>query len=144
MVHISKIFRIIISALVALLGFSCGYGEDNWGTNTYGSPHATYKVKGIVVSNVDDSPIKGIRAELTGNATFTIATSYTDNSGFFFLEGSEFPRLKLLLVLTDAEESTFARKEVEADFSTKTFTGGSGWFAGTAEIDLGTIRMIPE
>jgi hypothetical protein len=51
------------------------------------------------------------------------------------------------VVLTDGNgeiNGSFARMEVEADFSNVTFSGGSGWYDGEAEIDLGTIKMIPE
>jgi hypothetical protein len=35
--------------------------------------------------------------------------------------------------------------EIEADYTNKTFTGGSGsWYRGEAEIDLGTIKLKPE
>jgi len=143
MARVSKIYRIMISALMALLGFSCGNGG---GVDEYGVPSATYKAKGVVVSESDNSPIKGIRAELKG--TYAISTAYTDSDGFFSLEGSEFPRQKLYVELIDVDgelNGSFVKTEKEADFTNATFTGGNGhWYAGTAEIDLGKIKMKPE
>ena len=150
MTQISKIFRVVISALLAMLGFSCskGFGgRDHWGVAEYGVPHATYKVKGVVVSEEDNSPIEGIRAELKtdSNYMYTMDTTFTDNNGYFFLTGSEFPRLKLIVELVDVNDGSFVSMEIEADFTNKTFTGGSGgWYDGEAEIDLGIIQMKPE
>jgi putative lipoprotein (rSAM/lipoprotein system) len=158
MVHISKIYRIFISVLMALLGFSCGNSSSSsapaYGSLPveYGTPSATYKAKGVVVSEIDDSPIEGIRTELiidlTSDYAFTMDTAYTDSGGFFFLEGNEFPRQVLYVELTDVdgdENGSFAGKVIEADYTEETLTGGSGaWYEGEAEIDLGTIRMKPK
>jgi putative lipoprotein (rSAM/lipoprotein system) len=147
MAHISKVYRMVITALLASLGFSC----MPWGWNAvaeYGTPSATYKVKGIVVSEADDSPIKGIRATLKTNLIhykYDIDTTYTDNEGFFFLEGVEFPNQNLIIELIDVDDGSFISMEIEADFTDKTFTGSSGnWYYGEAEMDLGIIKMKPE
>jgi len=144
MARISKIYRILISALLSLLGFSsvnCGPFKAE-----YGVPSATYKAKGVVVSESDNSPIKGIRAELKRGEA--IDTAYTNSEGFFSLEGSEFPRQKLYVELVDIDgelNGSFVKMEIEADYTNKPFTGGSGhWYAGEAEIDLGKIKMKPE
>jgi len=151
MVRISKIYRIIISALLALLGFSCGNGRDLPDLPAeYGTPNAIYKAKGIVVSEADDSPIMGIKTVLKEalQDDWSIASAYTNNDGSFSLRGSEFPHQKLYVELIDVdgeENGSFTKMEIEADYRTVTFTGGDGhWYAGIAEIDLGTIRMKPE
>jgi len=156
MARISKIYRIVISSLLALLGFSCfngiGTGKGNGGYAEYGTPRATYKAKGVVVSKSDDSPIEGIRAELKNDSYYfhyPVATAFTDSDGFFFLEGDAFPSLKIFFVeLTDVdgeENGLFAVKRIDADYTNKTFTGSSGnWYDGEAEIDLGIIKMKPE
>jgi putative lipoprotein (rSAM/lipoprotein system) len=149
-VRISKIYRILISALLALLGFSCGKAGGT--AAEYGTPSATYKAKGVVVSETDDSPIEGIQAELKRDATtdydYAIDTAHTDSEGSFSLRGEEFPRQKLYVILTDIdgeENGLYAPTEIEADYKNETFTGSSGnWYEGTAEIDLGIIKMKPE
>jgi putative lipoprotein (rSAM/lipoprotein system) len=133
---------------LALLGFSCGGGGIVVvGATEYGTPSATYKAKGIVVSESNDSPIMGIHTELKRDDR-TIDTAYTDSEGFFSLEGVEFPRQKLYVELTDVdgeENGSFAGMEIEADYTNVTLTGGSGhWYDGEAEIDLGIIKMKPE
>jgi len=154
MARISKFYRIIISAFLALLGFSCSNGGTINLPVEYGVPSATYKVKGVVVSETDDSPIEGIRVTLSRNSSesnaepYAIAADYTDSEGSFYLTGSDFPMLKLYVQLTDVDGETngsFAAMETVADFTDATFTGGSGgWYSGEAEIDLGTIKMQPQ
>jgi putative lipoprotein (rSAM/lipoprotein system) len=129
-----------MSALLALLGFSCG----NDSVDEYGTPSATYKAKGVVVSEADDKPIQRIRAEIKNSIIIT----HTDSSGFFCLIYDGFPHQKLYVELSDVdgeENGSFAGMEIEADFTNATFTGGSGhWYEGEAEIDLGIIKMKPE
>ena len=152
MARVSKMYTMLISSLLALLGFSgAGCGNSNqFGYAEYGSPSATYKVTGTAVSEADDTPIEGIRAELVEDITDVnpITIAYTDSNGSFSLEGSAFPHLKLYVLLTDvdgSENGSFAVKQIDADFTDATFTGGSGnWYEGKAEMDLGTIKMQSE
>jgi len=145
MARVSKIYRILISALLTLLGFSCVNAGNDPGYAEYGVPSATYKAKGVVVSESNNSPIKGIRAELKRD--WAMDTAYTDSEGFFSLKGDEFPNQKLYVELIDVDgeaNGSFVKMEIEADYTNKTFTGGGGWYSGEAEIDLGTIKMKPK
>jgi putative lipoprotein (rSAM/lipoprotein system) len=147
MSHVSKIYRVIISALLALVGFSCGGGDIGGGYGEYGTPSATYKTKGVVVSEIDESPIQGIRAEIKGNHGL-IKTVYTDSNGSFLLiSGISFgKKLSVELMDVDGEENgSFAEMEVVADYTNIPLTGGDGkWYMGKAELDLGKIKMKPE
>jgi putative lipoprotein (rSAM/lipoprotein system) len=138
---IRKIYRILLSALLALLGFTSGSCVAE-----YGMPNANYKAKGVVVSEEDNSPIQGIRAELKGYYT-EIDTAHTDGMGSFSLKVWGDPSQKLDVELTDVdgeENGSFERMVIEADYTNKKFTGGSGkFYKGEAEIDLGTIKMKP-
>ena len=148
MARISKIYRILISGLLALLGFSAGSCFLH--APEYGVPTATYKAKGVVVSEVGNTPIQGILAVLKYDRDneYVMDTTFTNSNGSFSLESYAFPRQnqKLYVVLTDVDGEdnggSFAMKVVEADFTNVTLTGGDGhWYAGEAEIDLGTITM---
>jgi len=134
-----------ITSLLAFLGFSCFNDYD--APVAYGSPHATYKVLGIVVSETDNSPIEGIRAELKVDTSYNyaIVTAYTNSNGIFFLQGNEhgFTNRILYVELVDVNDGSFVSMEVEADFRDKTFTGSSGWYEGEALINLGKIPMQP-
>ena len=143
MARISKIYRILISGLLALLGFSCGGGAME-----YGTPSAGYKAKGVVVSEADDSPIKGIRIGFESNRFDSNNAAYTDSEGSFTLKSLLFPDKKQYVELIDVdgeENGSFARMVIEADYTNATYTGGDGhWYRGQAEVDLGIIRMKPE
>jgi len=151
MTRISKIYRILISALLALLGFSCGNREREF-VAEYGVPSATYKAKGVVVSEADESfHIEGIQAELKGDAFhWTPPAVSTNSDGSFSLSGNGFPmsdqKLYVQLIDVDGEENgLFAEMEIEADYTNKPFIGGDGhWYSGQAEVDLGTIKMKPK
>ena len=155
MTHITKIFRKTLVGLLSLLGFSCFfYNTPDYGVAEYGVPSAAYKAKGVVVSDETSLPIEGIQARLirkyeyfTEEQVYEIDITTTDHTGSFFLEGWEFPKLVLYVELSDIdgdENGSFITKVIEADFTNATFTGGNGWYVGTAQIDLGTIRMQPE
>ena len=151
MARISKIYRILISGLLTLLGFSFG---SCFPAPEYGAPTATYKAKGVVVSEVGNSPIKGIRAVLKharDDEYSTIATVFTNSAGSFSLEGRCSPREKLYVKLTDIDEEanggSFTEREIEADYTNVTLTGGNNghwWYEGEAELNLGTITMTPQ
>jgi len=155
--RISNIFKKIISVFLASLGFSCLFFAC-----AYGAPYATYKARGTVVSEADNSPIEGIKASfLRPNRYydeeydeeeyqfFPIATTYTSNNGAFSLKSNNLPTGKKLYVeLLDVDgeiNGSFIRMEIEVDYSNEKLTGGSGeWYSGVAEINLGTIKMKPE
>jgi len=154
MVVISMTMRKILAALLACLGFSstvisCGM---------YGSPSATYKTSGVVVSEADDSPIQGIRAVFGWKSRYVtdayfkeIGNTRTNKTGKFSIEEKTYDlgRNNMFYVeLTDVDgekNGLYASKVVEMDFSKAQFKGGDGnWYEGKAEINLGTIKMTPE
>ena len=140
MVKITKAYGRILVALLALLGFSC----DERGKFEYGTPTATFKTKGVVVSQTDDTPIEGIRAVLKAqpDAARGIDTVYTDGKGVFNLKSPEYvSSMTLYVELADVdgeENGAFIDKDVEADFSNVKYTGGE------AEKDLGIVKLEPK
>jgi len=163
MAVISKVYTKVLAALLVWLGFSgtvigCdGARRWNGGYAEYGVPSATFKAKGVVVSETDNTPIEGIRAVLLEKDNYDFEENFyeiggpvfSNNSGNFNVAGESFPRKEIFYVkLTDVdgeENGLFADKVVEADFRNVTFTGGSGnWYEGQTEINLGTIKMTPD
>ena len=160
MAFISKTYRKILVALLACLGFagvsfSCDENGGG-GRNEYGSPSADYKAKGVVVSEADESPIIGIQAVLKKKRNYAseeqfyeIGSTHTNITGNFSAEGrlTSFGKDILYVELTDvdgAENGLFATTVIEADFRNVAFTGSSQrWYRGTANIDLGAIKMTP-
>jgi len=161
MAVISKLYTRILAALLAWLGFSGAVVSCEgliWRTwAEYGTPSATFKAKGVVVSETDDAPIQGIHAVLGERHLYDLEENFyelndgtfSNSSGNFNLSASTFPGGQALFVkLTDVDgdaNGLFADKMVKADFSNSEFTGGSGnWYSGQAEIDLGKIKMTPD
>ena len=145
MAIISKTYGRLLAIIMAWLGFSCDIISPKV---EYGTPSATFKAKGVVVSQTDDALIEGIRAVLKtqkGTAGYGIDTVYTDSKGVFNLKSSDFAFNKLYVELADVDgekNGSFAENEIEADYSNEKFKGGDGhWYRGEAEKDLGIIKM---
>jgi len=129
----------------------------------YGAPHATYKARGLVVSEADNSPIEGIKASFFRKYNYIDyedededeifygtpkATTFTNSNGIFFLEARYANGSKFYIDLLDVDgelNGSFERKIIEVDYSNEKFKGSDGnWYKGEAEINLGTIKMKPE
>ena len=147
MAVISKTYTKILAILLAWLGYSCDILHP---ADEYGTPSATFKAKGTVVSQENDIPIEGIRAVLKterGAAGYGIDTIFTDSKGAFNLKSrkGEFAFNKLYVELTDVDgekNGSFTDTDVVADYSNEKFKGGDGhWYEGEAEKDLGVIKL---
>jgi len=108
---------------------------------------ATYKAKGVVVSETDDAPIEGIRAVLKTDmsSTWGMDTVYTNSKGVFNLSGYRY-NSKLYVELADIggeKNGSFNDKDVEVDFSHVKFKGNSDKYS-EVEKDLGIIKMTPK
>jgi len=154
MVIISKTYGRLLAILLAWFGFSCETEDGGRICPMYGVSPATYKAKGIVVSETDDTPIEGIRAVLKTphwreECTFWgLDTVYTDHKGVFNLKSSNDYSGNLYVELADIDgdkNGTFTDKDVEVDYSNVKFTGGDNCsYRGEAEKDLGIIKMKPK
>ena len=142
MAVISRTYSKILAVLMAWLGYSCNKTVDDIGCE-YGTPSATFKAKGVVVSQADNTPIEGIRAVLKPQSEIAwgIDTVYTDNKGVFYLKNSSHDYFnKLYVELTDVDgdkNGSFVGKDVEVDFSHVNFKGSNS----EVEKDLGIIIL---
>lgn len=132
----------IITKSLSILGFTipifgCG------GLDMYGTPSATYEVKGKVC-DTDGNPIKGIKIALQDDATdpnpYEIAESQSLENGDYTIRNTTFPRSKLYLSVEDidgtANGGEFEEKTVELDFSKIKYTGESdGWYHGKKSLE---------
>ena len=151
MARISTAYSKILAILIAWLGFSCEDKHETILPCEYGTPTATFKAKGVVVSQTDDAPIEGIRAVLKAHwgaeGWRGIDTVYTDNKGVFNLKSKKninyFRTFFVELNDVDGEENgLFIEKDVEADFFNLKFTGGDmKWYYGEVEKDLGIVKL---
>ena len=158
MAIISKVYRKVLTALLACLGFiGVAVGCDGYGgvvKPAYGAPPTTFKAKGVVVCETDGTPIQGIHVALEEKYQYSseeqfrgIGSTYTGNNGVFNVEGASILGENVLYVkLTDVdgeENGLYAGKVIEAHFRNITSQGeGSGsWYRREVEIYLGTIKM---
>ena len=153
MAVISRTYGKILAVLMAWLGYSCNIFNP---AEEYGTPSATFKAKGTVISQENDVPIEGIRAVLkvpwdsTNEHFYGIDTVYTDSKGTFYLKSQkhEFAYKKLYVELTDVDDEkngSFTDMDVVADYSDEKFKGGNGnWYRGEAEKDLGIIKLTTQ
>ena len=144
MAIISKKYDKLLAILLSWLGFSTILVS----CVEYGAPPATYKAKGVVVSQTNNAPIEGIRAVLKAepNATQGIDTIYTNSKGVFKLKSINDYYYTFYVELTDVDgekNGSFANKEVEVDFSHVKFKGDDVTDR-EVEKDLGIIKMEPK
>ncbi|MDU1904413.1 MAG: radical SAM-associated putative lipoprotein [Dysgonomonas sp.] len=150
-----KFYSAILSSILVLIGFAgCSDDdEDNGGGwAEYGTPSAKYKVKGSIVSKEDETAIQRIRVvmvETDGDKeAFRGDTVYTDNQGMFNAEFYTFPLEKVTFSIkvddVDGEANgSFESTTQTVVFDKPTFTGGSSWYRGETEKDLGKITITP-
>ena len=146
----------VLSFLLMLLGFqSCNMGGEE-----YGTPSATFKVKGKVQDSDTKEPVKNVRAvlvqmrqyetpdEKTENS-YETDTVYTNAAGEFSTSVTSFPNnkveFKMKFVDVDgAENGAYESKDVEVIFDNPKYEGKSGsWYSGVATKDIGTIDIEP-
>ncbi len=138
--------RILLGALAAL-GFSaCSSLTDGEQPLMYGTPTATYQVKGKVLDAESQQPVSGIRI-VSGPVflsngvpilTHYPDTTYTDVNGEFDTTYSEFPSDKLRIIW---EKGTITQevacKKDSMDVKVDKFTGRDGaWYSGKAIVEV--------
>jgi putative lipoprotein (rSAM/lipoprotein system) len=136
-------YNTIITLLLSLLGFSTACESlDEYGAPVveYGSPTATFIVKGNVLSPENNS-IPNIRVTMWGD------TTYTDENGAYEVKKNSFPQDQDIPVqfedIDGIENNEYAKLDTLARFEDVTFTGGEGWNAGEAERQL-NVKMKPK
>ncbi|MEA3480251.1 MAG: radical SAM-associated putative lipoprotein [Bacteroidota bacterium] len=130
----------LISFLLSILGFgtvcslnSCEYGAP---IVEYGTPHATFKVKGSVKSEMTSGTLPGIRVVMGED------TAFTDESGSYQVENIDFPNDQVFLVeFRDIDGETngeYQPLDTIVEFVDPEFSGGgpSGWDQGETEKEI--------
>lgn len=126
------------SSLLMLLGFSCSAGVQE-----YGTPRATFQIKGRVVTDnqegIPNIQLTGIFGE---NDTCTVTKTETDGS--FEMNFSYVPLTDLKITAEDVdgdENGSYLPAVQEIHLTEKDFRGGDGnWYAGEVEKEI-TISL---
>lgn len=121
-----KLKQWFLASLTGLLGLnmtSCLFGAE------YGCPEVEYKVKGTV-TNPQGEPIEGIEAFMLYRDVLT------DSEGKYDLTVRDESYYDTVYVrfrdIDSTENGLYADTIIPVDFSNATFTGGHGWFEGSA------------
>jgi putative lipoprotein (rSAM/lipoprotein system) len=144
-----KYSNAIIVGLLAILGFtSCGDPKDE-----YGTPSATFIVKGKVTSIETLEAIKNIKVIVHGDTSdigyyWDRDTSVTDNDGNYVIDKYGFPKdQKYLIQFQDIDSvlnGQFQDLDTIIEFKNPTFSGGDGdWYCGEATKEF-NIKLIPK
>ena len=156
-IAMEKIYSIcskLISACLILLGFnSCD--SISFGRAEYGTPHASYKISGKVVSDADGKEINGIKVTMVrkniDGSHHPVTHSVTTNADGEFLindnQVTSFPDEEFIIHLEDidgAENGLFTDSEQMIKFVKSDFSGASGhWYYGKTERNMGVIKLTP-
>ena len=152
-----------LAAIITLLGFA---GCDKIGVEEYGTPHADYTVKGVVVDKTTQKPVTGIRVGYSPDSWpmlmyGVLPTPYqpkkhvlTNDKGEFILKDDfsigqilmidNVPTLPVYIEDIDGEKNgLFERQYVEVDFS-KASLGGkqNSWYTGEYVVNQ-NIELTP-
>lgn len=134
-----KRYNVFLGLLLSLLGFgaACSLNSCEYGTPAveYGTPYATFKVKGTVKSEVTSSAIPDIRVVMGNDTTFT------DESGNYNVSYTEFPKDQSFVVEFDDIDGDVKGAHQPLDtiveFKDPTFSGGTGgWDRGETEKEV--------
>lgn len=151
-IKIYSLYSKLISFCLVALGFSSCEGNDP--VDEYGAPSAKYKVSGKVVSEDTKEPIKNIRIVMIEDVDESKYpdlqgdTVYTNTEGKFEMgEHFYYPLDKFKIKIQDAdgeENGEFEDKQQTIEFQKSDYKGGSGWYEGEAQKDMGTIELTPK
>ena len=132
-----------LAGLMSLLGFNCsGCGSVGPATE-YGSPHAEYKVMGVI-KNEKGEALNGIRImvpeilinDANGNENLMLVndTVYTDEQGQFSYKQTQYFPLDNVQMKLEVEDptDTFEATSDSVQFNRSELSGGKGWFYGTS------------
>ena len=122
----------LLNSILLLLGFS---SCDSNGSEMYGTPYATYSLKGKVV-DAQKQPIPDIEVKIkigNGNVYYNqIASLKTNSSGEFSFKENLTAEGKFRLIARDADGAANGSfKSDSIDITTDKPSGGDGWFRGT-------------
>lgn len=124
----------------------------------YGTPHATFELKGTVKSSTDDQPIGNIKVVLEEDTSYTQepphigdVTIYTGNDGTYAHSQTTFPfgnqgrRLKIKYEDIDSTENgEFQSLDTIIMLESTDFKGeDGGWYAGKATKEI-NVSLRPK
>lgn len=134
-----------LAGMLTLMGFNVSCDDENGGDGggmvEYGTPHASYVIKGKVVDPANN-PIPNIQIKCAAEHSysegqkFVVADSTnTDDSGAFHATFGVFPTEKIKVIATDIDgklNGSFEKDSVEVTIHKEDYKNGSHWNKGEA------------
>lgn len=132
----------LITMLLSIMGFSTACEVIGGARVEYGTPHATFLVKGNISSASSNKPIPQIKVIMGYD------TTYTDNEGNYMAKMVDFPTDQSYIIelfdVDGTQHGEFADTNATIDFIDPEFSGGDGnWNSGQTEKEL-EIKMKPK
>jgi len=147
-IKVRKKLNVIISIIIAFLGFATACEKEP--NVLYGTPHATFIVKGNIQSKLNTSNIPNIQVLMGYNYNGVIYndTAYSDINGDYEVKFVEFPTNQTFLVqfndIDGATNGEFDSFDTTVEFINPEFTNASGsWDQGETEKEL-NIQLDPK
>jgi putative lipoprotein (rSAM/lipoprotein system) len=144
-----KYSNAIIVGLLAILGFaSCCDNDDV----EYGTPSATFIVRGKVTSIETQEAIKNIKVIVHGDTSigyyWNRDTTVTDNEGNYVIDKHGFPENRAFKIQFQDIDSLlngeYQNLDTIIEFNNPVFTGGDGdWYVGETTKEI-NIKLIPK
>ncbi|MBN2165949.1 MAG: radical SAM-associated putative lipoprotein [Marinilabiliaceae bacterium] len=135
-----KRYNALISFALSLIGFACSTEDspDMYGSPIveYGSPYATFIVKGKIESADKTSPISNAQVVMNND------TVYSNSEGNYQIQTHEFPIDQSFKMEINDIDSTkngaYQSTDTIVDFIDPKFEVGSGWYSGetTKEVNI--------
>jgi putative lipoprotein (rSAM/lipoprotein system) len=139
-----KGYNLLLSLLLAALG--CTEKEP---VCEYGTPHATFIVKGTVRSKTNAQPVPKVKVEMNYDSpeSGTYSSALSDNNGNYEVKTEDFPNDQTFsMKFTDpdgAVNGLYLEKDTVVEFKNPVFTGGDGnWYDGETKKEL-HIKLTP-
>lgn len=151
---IFKITNWLLTGFLTLLGFACSdeNREDGGTVEEYGTPYATYEIKGKVI-NENESPIPNIEIQSESRMGYSDTSIYkpitpdseknvkTNQDGNFTAQYGAFPTDTIRIIAIDgSSNNSFLNDTIKIGLKNEDYTGGNKWYKGAVKKDI-TIKM---
>lgn len=141
----------LLTGLLTFLGFACSNDKedgDDGGMVEYGTPYATYEIKGKVVDE-QENPIPNI--QISGEARIKVSQykpiyPYPENEittnqdGDFTATYGIFPTDTIQIISIDKNDNIYLNDTTKVGFDPEDFVGGKKWNRGFAKKEI-TIKL---
>lgn len=146
-------YNSLILLLISLMGFTTSCTKDEEPLLMYGSPHATFIVKGEIKSAQTQQPIPDIIVEMRivyeeEGGSRLANTGFSRGNGDYEVRMGDFPGdYTIQLKFTDTDgvlNGEFESKDTTVVFKDSKYTDGDGsWYSGYVEKEL-DVKLKPK